>query len=70
VGDLDSTYSYKCHPGPLWYLTFLMTLRLALPALNVFVRPFRPTLLNQLRPEASLNTRLRPKEKDHKTAMV
>jgi len=36
-----------------------MTLRLALPALDVFVRPFRPTILYQLRLEALLDTRLR-----------
>jgi len=46
-----------------------MTLRLALPALNVFVRPFRPTLLNQPRPEASLNTRLRPKKERRRVAI-
>jgi hypothetical protein len=47
-----------------------MTLRLALPTIDVFVRPFRPTLLNQLRLEVSLDARLRPKEKDQQTAMV
>jgi hypothetical protein len=32
-------------------------------ALDIFAKPFRPTLVNQLLSEGSLDARLRPKEK-------